>query len=71
MLLQAVIGACLETSEYFYIGPLNLSIALWMHNRCIVDLDVEVFTVLLKHSAGELGPIVSDDPVSDPKPAAD
>jgi hypothetical protein len=68
MLLQAVIGACLETTEYFYIGPLNLSIALWMRNRCIADLDTEVFAVLSKHPAGELGPVVIDDPVWDPKP---
>jgi hypothetical protein len=71
MLLQAVIGASLETLEYFCIGPLNLSIALWMRNRCIADLDVKVFIVLMKHPTGELGPIVSDDPVQDPKLADD
>jgi hypothetical protein len=71
MLLQAVIGACLETPEYFCIGPLDLFIALWMHNRCIADLDIEVFIVLLKHPAGELRPVVSDVPVWDPKPAND
>jgi hypothetical protein len=59
MLLQAVKGACLETLEYLSIGSLDLSIALWMHNRCIADVDAEVFAVFLKHSAGELGPIVS------------
>jgi hypothetical protein len=42
-----------------------------MRNRRITDLDTEVFVVLLKHSAGELGPSVSDDPVRDPKPAND
>jgi hypothetical protein len=63
MLLQVVIGACLETPDYFSIGPLDLSIALWMRNRCITDLDAEVFAVLLKHSVGKLGPLVSDDPV--------
>jgi hypothetical protein len=71
MLLQAIIGACLETPEYFCIVPLDLSIALWMSNRCITDLDVEVFVVLLKHSAGELGPVISNDPVRDPKPVDD
>jgi hypothetical protein len=71
MLRQAVVGVCLETPEYFSIGPLDLSIALWMCNRCVTDLDVEVFTILLKHLAGELGPIVNDDPVWDPKPAND
>jgi hypothetical protein len=71
MLLQAVIGAYLGTPEYFCIGPLDLSIALWMRNRCIANLDAEVFAVLLKHPAGELGPVVSDEPVRDPKPADD
>jgi hypothetical protein len=68
MILQAVIGACLETPEYFYISYLNLSIPFWMRNRCIADLDAEVFIVLLKHPTGELRPAVSDDPVRDPKP---
>jgi hypothetical protein len=68
MLLQAVIGACLETPKYFCIDPLDLSIALWMCNRCKIDLDAEVFAVLLKHPAGELGPIISYDPVRDSKP---
>jgi hypothetical protein len=71
MLLQAVIGVCLETPKYFCIGPLNLSIALWMCNRCIANLDAEVFTVLLKHPASELGPVISDDLVRDPKPVDD
>jgi hypothetical protein len=69
MLLQAVIGAYLETPEYLCIGPLDLSIAFWMNNSCIIDLDVDVFVVLLKHPTGELGPIVSYDPICDPKPA--
>jgi hypothetical protein len=38
-----------------------------MHSK----LDVEVFTVLLKHPIGELGPVVSDDPDRDPKPVDD
>jgi hypothetical protein len=63
MLLHAVTGECLETHEYFCIDPLNLYIALWMRNRCITDLDVEVFTILLKHPAGELGPVISDGPI--------
>jgi hypothetical protein len=69
MLLQADIGVCLETPEYFCIGPLDLPNAFWMRNRCIADLDAKVFTVVLKYPASELEPIVSDDPVQDPKPA--
>jgi hypothetical protein len=42
-----------------------------MRNRCIIDLDTEVFAVLLKHLAGELGLVVSDDPVRDLKPTDD
>jgi hypothetical protein len=71
MLLRSVIGACLNTPEYFCIGPLDLSIALWMRNRCIVDQDAEVFVVLLKHPTSELRLIVSDDLIRDPKPADD
>jgi hypothetical protein len=71
MLFQSVIGACLETPEYFSIGPLDLFIALWMRNRRVTDLDAKVFTVLLKHSAGELGPVVCDDLVQDLEPADD
>jgi hypothetical protein len=71
MLLQAVICACLETPDYFSIDPLDLSIALYIRNRCIADLDALVFTVLLKHSAGELRPIISDDLVWDPEPTDD
>jgi hypothetical protein len=67
MLFQAIIGVCLETLEYFSIGPLNLSISLWMCNRCVTDFDVEVFVVLLKLFASELGPILCDDPIRDPK----
>jgi hypothetical protein len=48
MLFQAVIGACLETLEYFSVGSLDLSIALQMCNRCIADLDAEVFVVFFK-----------------------
>jgi hypothetical protein len=58
MLLQAVIRVCLEILEYFNIGSLDLSIALWMPNRCATDMDVEVFAVFLKYSTGELGPLL-------------
>jgi hypothetical protein len=48
-----------------------LSIAPWMRNGCVTDLDTEVFAILLKYSDGELGPIVSDDPIWDPEPVDD
>jgi hypothetical protein len=71
MLLQSVIGACLEAREDFNIGSLDLSITLWMSNGCIADLDAKILTVSLKCAAGELGPVVGDDPVRDPKPSDD
>jgi hypothetical protein len=39
MLLQAIVCASLETLEYFYVGSLNLTIAFWMSNRRIANLD--------------------------------
>jgi hypothetical protein len=71
MLLQAVIGAHLEALEDFSIGSLNLSITLWMSNGRIVDFDAKILVVSLECTAGELGPIVSDDPIRDLKPAND
>jgi hypothetical protein len=64
-------GACPESPEYFSICSLDLSIALWMCNRCVANLDAEVLAVFLKRVAGELGPIVGDDLVWDPEPADD
>jgi hypothetical protein len=58
---------CLETLEGFSIGSLNLPITLWMSNRLIVDLDAKILTVSLKHATGELGPVVSDDPIQEPQ----
>jgi hypothetical protein len=69
MLLQAVIGAGLEALEDLSIGSLNMSITLWMSNERIIDFDAKILTVSLEFTAGELRPIVSDDPVRNPKPA--
>jgi hypothetical protein len=71
MLLQVVIGVCLEALEDFSIGSLELSITLWMSNRCIADMDAKILVVSLECAAGELGPIISDDPARDPKPTDD
>jgi hypothetical protein len=40
-------------------------------NGGIADFYAKIFIVPLECTAGELGPIVSDDPVQDPKPADD
>jgi hypothetical protein len=59
----------LEALEDFCIGSLDLTIALWVSNERIADLDAKVFAVSLECIAGKLGPITSDDSVWDPKPA--
>jgi hypothetical protein len=71
MLLQAIISACLETLEDFSIGSFNLPVALRVCNGSTTDLDAKVIAVLLKRVAGELGPVVGDDFVQDPKPTDD
>jgi hypothetical protein len=42
-----------------------------MSNGRIENLDAKILTVSLEHTASELGPIVGDDPVQDPKLADD
>jgi hypothetical protein len=71
MLLQAIVGASLKALEYFCIGALHLSIALWMSNRCIANLGAKIFAVPFEGTASKLGPIIGDDPVWDPKSAYD
>jgi hypothetical protein len=71
MLLQAVIGACLGALEDFSIGSLNLPITLSMSNRRIANFDAKILTVSMECTAGELGPIIGDDPIWDPKHADD
>jgi hypothetical protein len=48
-----------------------LAIALWVSNRGVTDFYAKIFTIPLECAAGELGPVVSDDPVWDPKPVDD
>jgi hypothetical protein len=71
MLIQAIVGESLKALEYFYIGTLHLSIAPWMSNRCIANLDAKIFAVPLGSTASKLGPTVGDDPVWYPKSAYD
>jgi hypothetical protein len=71
MPLQAIIRASLKALEYFCIGSLHLSIAFWMSNRGIANLDVKIFAVPLEDTASKLGPIVGDYLVWDPKSAYD
>jgi hypothetical protein len=71
MFFQAIIGAGLETLENFCIGSFNLTIALWMSNRRVANLDAKVFALSLDGVVGKLGPNVSYDSVRDPKPVGD
>jgi hypothetical protein len=71
MLFQAIICASLETLKNFCIVSLHLAIALWVSNGGIVDFYAKIFTVPWECAADELGPVVSNDPVRDPKPTDD
>jgi hypothetical protein len=71
MLLQAITSASLGTLKNFCVGSLHLVIALWVSNGSIANFYTKIFIVFLKCTTGELGPVVSDDPVRDPKPADD
>jgi hypothetical protein len=71
MLLQAIISASLETLKDFCAGSLHLAIALWVSNGAIAIFYAKIFAVPSECAAGELGPVVSDDHVRDPKPADD
>jgi hypothetical protein len=57
--------------ESFCIGTLHLSIAFWMSNRRVTNLDAKIFAVPLEGTDSKLGPIVGDDPVRDPKSTYD
>jgi hypothetical protein len=71
MLFQAIISASLDTLKDFYVGSLHLAIAPWVSNGRIANIYAKIFAVPLECAAGELEPVVSDDPVWDPKPADD
>jgi hypothetical protein len=68
MFLKIVVGSDLEPSEDLSISPLNLAIAPRMRHRGEIELDANIFVVLLEVLARELSPIVSDDPAQDPEP---
>jgi hypothetical protein len=55
--------AGLKALEYFCIDTLHLSIAFWMSNRGIANLDAKIFASPLEGITSKLGPIVGDDPV--------
>src|SRR5579859_6358568 len=69
MLLKAVVGPDLESSEDFSVGPLDLAIAPGMCHGGKTELDAKILAVLLEVLARELGPVVCDDSVWDSEPA--
>ena len=69
MLLQAVVGAGLESPKDLCIRSLDLSIAAGMCHGHKAKLDVDVLAILLEESAFELGPVVRDDAAWDAKSA--
>jgi hypothetical protein len=48
MLLQAIIGASLKAIGYFRIDALLISIAFWMNNGGIANLDAKIFAIPLE-----------------------
>jgi hypothetical protein len=69
MLFKIVVGVNLEPPEYLSISPLHLAIASGMCHGSEAELDADVFEVLLKMLALELGPVVGYDSVQDLEPA--
>jgi hypothetical protein len=67
MFLKIVVGSDPEPSKDLSISPLDLAIAPGMRHGGETELDTNIFAVLLEVLAHELSPIVSDNPVRDPK----
>jgi hypothetical protein len=62
------VSASLETFNDFCIGFFHQIVALWVSNGRISNLDAKIFAVPMECIIGELGPVMSDDPVWDPDP---
>ena len=71
MLFQAVVGACLESPEDFYVCPLSLAIAHGMSHRRKAELGADALAILLEEPTFELGPVVRNDTAWDPKSTDD
>jgi hypothetical protein len=68
MFLKIAISSDLEPSEDLSISPLNLAIASGMRHGGEIELDTNIFAVLLEVLACELSPVINDNPVRDPEP---
>jgi hypothetical protein len=69
--LRPIISASLDTLKDLCVGSLHLAITLWVSNECISFFYAKIFTLPLECAGGELGLVVTDDPIWDPKPADD
>jgi hypothetical protein len=67
MPFQAVIGACLEPPEDFYVCPLSLVVAPGMSHRRKAELGADALAILLEEPTCKLGPVVRNDTAWDPK----
>jgi hypothetical protein len=71
MLLQAVIGARLESPEDLCICPLHLAVAPRMSHGCKAELGAYALAKLLEDPTCKLGPVVRNDTTRDPKSTDD
>jgi hypothetical protein len=67
MFLKIVVSSNLEPSKDLNMSPLDLAIAPRVRHGGKIELDTNIFAVLLEVLACELSPVVSDNPVRDPE----
>ena len=60
---------CLESPEDFCVCPLSLVVAPGMSHRRKAELGANALAILLEEPTSELGPVVRNDTVWDPKSA--
>jgi hypothetical protein len=71
MLLQAVIGARLESPEDLYICPFHLAVTPGMSHGREAELGANALAILLKDPTCKLGSVVRNDTAWDPKSTDD
>jgi hypothetical protein len=71
MLLQVVVGACLESPEDLCICPFRLAIAPGVGYGCEAELGVDALAIFLEDPTCKLGSVVRNDTVWDPKSTYD
>jgi hypothetical protein len=71
MLLQAVVGARLESPEDLCICPFHLAVTPGMSHGREVELGADALAILLEDPTCKLGSVVRNDTVWDPKSTDD